>query len=232
MNDMDEDMASVAALLGDATRARMLSALVGGVALPAGELALCAHVAPQTASAHLAKLLEAKLLVLEAQGRHRYYRLAGPEIAAAMESLAAVAPPQRRSKLAESEQGRQFCFARTCYNHLAGRLATEMNEAFERRGLLVPGDSREYCLTGQGRIWFRQLGIDIAESRADRPGFARACLDWSERRYHLAGVLGTALLRRLEELKWVAPIRETRAVRVTGEGRQRLQHLLGIKAAQ
>ncbi|MGA2964218.1 MAG: helix-turn-helix transcriptional regulator [Candidatus Korobacteraceae bacterium] len=231
MNDMDESISSVAALMGDATRARMLLALLDGVALPAGELAMCANVAPQTASAHLSKLLEAKLLTLESQGRHRYYRLANAEVAAAMESLAAVAPPPRIVKHASSERLRRLCFARTCYSHLAGKLATDLNEALQRRGLLAPEGSKSYRVTEQGGAWFRELGIDLSIRHADRPDFARACLDWTERRHHLAGPLGTSLLRRLLELKWLVRMNEPRAVRVTHEGQRQLETCLGIKMA-
>jgi DNA-binding transcriptional ArsR family regulator len=230
LNDMDESIASVAALMGDATRARMLLALVGDVALPAGELAMCANVAPQTASGHLAKLLEAKLLTSETQGRHHYYRLAGPEVAAAMESLAAVAPPPRRNRLAESPRTRQFCFARTCYNHFAGKLATDINEALQRHGLLVPEASKRYRLTEDGHVWFKNLGIDTSMPRGNGVAFARGCLDWTERRHHLAGALGTALLRRLLELKWLVRMNEPRTVRVTHEGQRQLEALLGVKA--
>jgi DNA-binding transcriptional ArsR family regulator len=231
MNDMDESISSVAALMGDATRARMLLALLDGVALPAGELAMCANVAPQTASAHLSKLLEAKLLTLESQGRHRYYRLANAEVAAAMESLAAVAPPPRIVKHASSERLRRLCFARTCYSHLAGKLATDLNEALQRRGLLAPEGSKSYRVTEQGCAWFRELGIDLSIRHANRPDFARACLDWTERRHHLAGPLGTSLLRRLLELKWLVRMNEPRAVRVTHEGQRQLETCLGIKMA-
>jgi DNA-binding transcriptional ArsR family regulator len=229
LNDMDESIASVAALMGDATRARMLLALVGDVALPAGELAMCANVAPQTASAHLAKLLEARLLTSETQGRHHYYRLAGPEVAAAMESLAAVAPPPRGDRWAESPRARQLRFARTCYNHLAGKLATDINDALQQLGFLAPEAARYYCLTENGHIWFKTFGIDTAMLRPRGGELARRCLDWTERRHHLAGALGTALLRRLLELKWLARTKEPRAVRVTHEGQRQLEAQLGIK---
>jgi DNA-binding transcriptional ArsR family regulator len=232
-SEMDvEGIASVATLTGDATRARMLLALVGGVARPAGELARCANVTRQTASAHLSKLREAKLLTLELQGRHHYYRLAGPQIASAIESLAAVASPPRGTQMAESERARQLGFARTCYNHLAGKLAIDINESFERLGLLVAENLKCYRITEPGCDWFRQFGIDAPKSRAHRPGFARACLDWTERRHHLAGFLGTAFLQRVLELKWLVPMDGTRAVRVTHEGRHQLEHLLGIKIAR
>jgi len=126
---MNADISAVAALIGDPTRAQMLWALMGGVALPAGELARSANVAPQTASAHLAKLLEGKLLDAEVQGRHRYYRLASSEIGAVIEALATVAPPMKARVRQETGQTNPLCFARTCYNHFAGALAVQINEA-------------------------------------------------------------------------------------------------------
>lgn len=224
---MDKDIAAVAALIGDPTRAHMLLALMGGLALPAGELAMCAHVAPQTASAHLAKLVEAKLLSAQVQGRHRYYRLASQEIAAAIEALGNVAPtpktPERR------EPASPLRFARTCYSHFAGNLAVEINDAFQRRGFLVPSDEKRYRVTDDGRLWFEKLGIVMAKIRTGGSGFARQCLDWTERRPHLAGALGTALLERFFELKWMARIGQTRAVRVTHKGQEQLNKLLGIR---
>ncbi len=226
---MDKDVSAVAALIGDPTRANMLLALMGGLALPARQLAISANVAPQTASAHLSKLVQGKLLSAEVQGRHRYYRLASAEIAAAIEALATVAPRRGTDDRRESEPPNPLQFARTCYSHFAGALAVEINDALQKRGLLVPTQDRQYRITADGRLWFEKLGIDIAEMNSGRSGLARQCLDWTERRYHLAGALGTALLEQLFELKWLARIGKTRAVRVTHKGQEQLSKLLGIR---
>jgi len=226
---MDKDVSAVAALIGDPTRANMLLALMGGLALPAGQLAISANVAPQTASAHLSKLVQGKLLSAEVQGRHRYYRLANPEIAAAIEALATVAPRRRTDDRRESGPANPLRFARTCYSHFAGTLAVEINDALQKRSFLVPGQDRQYRITADGRLWFEKLGIDMAEMKSGRSGLARQCLDWTERRHHLAGALGTALLERLFELKWLARIGKTRAVRVTHKGQEQLSRLLGIR---
>lgn len=225
---MDADISAVAALIGDTTRAQMLWALMSGLALPAGELAMSANVAPQTASAHLSKLLEGKLLSAEIQGRHRYYRLASPEIGAVIEALATVAPRRDVEVRQETGQSNPLRFARTCYNHFAGTLAVQINEALQERGFLTPGRDKQYRVTNEGRVWFEELGIDIAEIKSDRSGFARQCLDWTERRHHLAGALGTRLLQRFFELKWVVRVDRTRAVRVTHKGQEQLGKLLGI----
>jgi DNA-binding transcriptional ArsR family regulator len=226
--NVDADIARVAALIGDPTRANMLLALMGGLALPAGELARCANVAPQTASAHLSKLLEGKLLSVELQGRHRYYRLTSPEIGSVIESLATVAPLPISFAQRGSERNNPLRFARTCYNHLAGAVAVEINEALQQRGFLITERNKQYRATVDGRLWFEELGIDLHNVKLSRDGFARQCLDWTERRHHLAGALGAALLERLFELKWIARVDRTRAVRVTHKGREHLGKLLGI----
>jgi len=226
---MDKDVSAVAALIGDPARANMLLALMGGLALPAGQLAVSANVAPQTASAHLSKLVQGRLLSAEVQGRHRYYRLANAEIAAAIEALATVAPRRSMDDRRESGPPNPLQFARTCYSHFAGTLAVEINDALQKRGLLVPTQDRQYRITPDGRLWFEKLGIDMAGMKSGRSGFARQCLDWTERRHHLAGALGTALLERLFELKWLARIGKTRAVRVTHKGQEQLSRLLGIR---
>ncbi|HZR28882.1 MAG TPA: helix-turn-helix transcriptional regulator [Terriglobales bacterium] len=226
---MDRDVSAVAALMGDPTRAKMLLALMGGLALPAGELAMSANVAPQTASAHLSKLVQGRLLKAEIQGRHRYYRLASAEIAAAIEALAAVAPRPGTKDRRESEEPNPLRFARTCYTHFAGTLAVEINDALQKRSFLIPGPDRQYRITADGRLWFEKLGIDMAGMKSGRSDFARQCLDWTERRHHLAGALGTELLQQFFELKWMARIGKTRAVRVTHRGQEQLSKLLGIR---
>jgi DNA-binding transcriptional ArsR family regulator/DNA-binding PadR family transcriptional regulator len=226
---VDADISAVAALIGDSTRAQMLWALMGGLALPAGELAMSANVAPQTASEHLSKLLEAKLLKAEIQGRHRYYRLASPEVAAVIEALATLAPRANGSMRDEAREKNPLRFARSCYNHFAGALAVEITEAFEERGILIPTRDKRYRVTDQGRLWFEKLGMKLEEIKSGHSAIARACLDWTERRHHLAGPLGTALLQRFFELKWLVRIDKTRRVRVTAKGQEQLHKLLGIE---
>jgi DNA-binding transcriptional ArsR family regulator len=225
---MEADISAMAALIGDPTRAQILWALMSGLALPAGELAMTANVAPQTASAHLSKLLEGKLLKAEVQGRHRYYRLASAEISAVIEALASVAPRKKLQTAQQTEKNNPLRFARVCYNHFAGRLAVQINDALQERGLLALRRDKEYMITSKGQGWFTELGIDFANMKSRRSAFARPCLDWTERRHHLAGTLGTALLQRFFELKWVARIDKTRALRVTHKGQEQLSKLLGI----
>ncbi len=226
---VDADIVTIAALIGDPTRANILLALMGGLSLPAGDLAMRANVSPQTASSHLSKLLDAALLSAEVRGRHRYYRLASPEVGSAIESLATITTVPSFSVQRESHRNNPLRFARTCYNHLAGTVAVKINEALHQRGFLVTEHIGQYQVTKEGRLWFEKFGIDVGQLKCSRNGFARECLDWTERRHHLAGALGTALLQRLFDLKWIARVDKTRAVRVTHKGQEQLGKLLGIE---
>lgn len=212
-------IAGVAALIGDVARANVLSALMGGQALSAGELARYAGVTAQTTSGHLAKLAEAELIALEKQGRHRYYRIASPEIAEAMQALMVVAAkgPKRHHPVGPRDAALRA--ARTCYDHLAGRLALALADSLSERGHIVFSDGAG-MVTDQGARFFSDFGIDLAtDTRSKRP-LCRTCLDWSERRPHLAGQLGSALLNRLLDLRWVARLPDSRALKITNAGRR------------
>ncbi len=220
-------IAEIAALIGDPARANMLTALLDGRALTASELAYAARVTPQTASAHLAKLAEARLLGLEKQGRHRYFRLASPEVARMLEALAVVAaagPPRYRPPSPRDEALR---LARTCYDHLAGQLGVALADALAGRGYLVlDGDGGE--VTEAGARFLGEFGLDLARLSRQRRRFCRPCLDWSERRHHLGGALGAALAARCVELAWIERIRDSRAVSITAAGRRGLAEVFGI----
>jgi DNA-binding transcriptional ArsR family regulator len=224
------DFAYVAGLIGDPTRAAMLDSLLDGRALPASELAYLARVSPQTASAHLAKLVEGKLLAVETHGRHRYYRLAGAHVAQVLEALTTLAPPVQVRSLRQSDLLKEVRHARTCYDHLAGQLGVELTRTFMVRGFLREADG-EYRITEEGKRWFSDFGIDVEAIRKKRRSLARPCLDWSERRHHLAGALGAALADRLFELGWIVRVPSSRAVRITEKGREHLAQQLGIEAA-
>ncbi|RVU19359.1 ArsR/SmtB family transcription factor [Methylobacterium oryzihabitans] len=221
--------AQIAALMGDPARAGMLDALLDGRALTAAELARAAGVTPQTASSHLARLSEAGLLAVERQGRHRYHRLASPSVARMMESVMAVAadrPPPRRP--ATGPRDRRLRHARTCYDHLAGHVAVAMADAMVARGQidLAPDGG---ALTPEGAAFLRDLGIDLDRSAGGRRVFCRPCLDWSERRPHIAGVLGAALLDGFLARGWLRRLERTRAVEVTPPGRLALARAFGIR---
>src|SRR5579863_3837116 len=202
--------------MGEPARAAILVALVDGRALPAGELAFLGNVAPQTASFHLRKLMDASLITLERRGRHSYYRLADERVAATLESIAALAPVRKQVDLRsrtryEAEHVRELRFARSCYRHLAGVLAVEINRVMLDRGFLFANSETTYCLTDAGCGWCRQLGINLPAAPRPQELSSKACIDWTERRPHLGGSLGVALFSRLIELRWIVKNPETRA---------------------
>jgi DNA-binding transcriptional ArsR family regulator len=222
------DFAYVAGLIGDPTRATMLDSLLDGRALPASELAYMARVSPQTASAHLAKLVEGKLLVVETHGRHRYYRLAGTHVAQVLEALSTMAPPVQVRSLRQSDVLQKVRHARTCYDHLAGRFGVELTQALLASDILREAEG-EYVITDLGKTWFWEFGIDVSAIRNKRRTLARPCLDWSERRHHLAGTLGAAIANRMFELQWIVRDTSSRAVHITDKGREGLAQRLGKK---
>lgn len=227
---MNPDLSTTANLIGDPGRAAILLSLMDGIALPAGELARIANVSPQTASGHLVKLVHGGFLKVESQGRHRYYQLAGAKIADAIEALLVVTPPRhvKKETIPDNASAGSLAYARTCYSHLAGWLGVQIAHALVERRLLLPSDAKTYTITPAGIAWFADLGVEASVSALDKPSTAVRCLDWTERRHHLAGALGCAMYRRLRELRWLAPISETRAVRVTLEGKNQLWRLLRI----
>jgi DNA-binding transcriptional ArsR family regulator len=211
------DLAPIGSLLGEPTRAAMLAELMDGRALTAGELAARSGVAAPTASAHLARLVDGGLLVAVRQGRHRYYRLAGPEVAAALETLAALTPTPAPADPFGREVLSGLRFARTCYGHLAGRLGVALRDRLLERDLIVR-EGIEHVVTPAGDAWFAGVGVDLAAVRRARRSFARACLDWSERRPHLAGALGDSLLAAFVERAWIRRQTGERAVELTEAG--------------
>lgn len=222
----DAAIAPVAALLADPARVSMLFALSDGREISAGELALLAGVTRSTASLHLAKLVEAGLVGARAEGRHRHYRLTRPETVQALEALAALAPEAVPRTHRQAKIGRAVRSARTCYDHLAGRLGVALTEALVERGALLPA-GREFTVTPSGERLFGDFGIDLDAARRSRRAFALACLDWSERVHHLAGSLGAALLARLLELGWIERTEGSRAVQVSRAGKQGLVRVFG-----
>jgi DNA-binding transcriptional ArsR family regulator len=220
----DADIAAPAALIGDPTRATFLTALSDGRSLPATELAQRAGVSASTASIQLGKLVEGGLLATERQGRHRYYSLRDPTIAAAIESLAVIAPPAQPRSLKQAQIGADLRAARTCYDHLAGVLGVGLFDALLRERLLTT----DLTVTKRGAGRLRDLGIDT-DPPPSRRAFARRCLDWSERRHHLAGALGALFATRFLELGWIERTGSSRAVRVTPVGRQALADELSLE---
>lgn len=224
----DVDIAPVAALIADGARAAMLTALLDGRALAAGELARIAGVSAPTASSHLARLLDGGLVSVVRQGRHRYYRLAGPDVAHTLEVLAGISGRVAVRSLRQSRQARLLREARSCYDHLAGRVGVELYDALVREGHLVDADGG-CLLTASGADALTELGVDVERVRRARRGFAQGCLDWSERRPHLGGALGAAVLERLLARGWLERGTMPRALRLTAAGREGLERTFGCK---
>ena len=220
------NIAEVASLIGDPSRANMLAAMFDGRALTAGELAQTAGVSAATASGHLAKLVQGRLVVVEAQGRHRYFRLASAEVARMLEQIAVVAGDAPTTPRATPRVPAHLREARTCYDHVAGRLGVAIADGLAARGAIVLGvDAGE--ITEAGHAMFDQLGIRLTAPAGSRRLLCRACLDWSERRPHLAGLVGTAILEHSLDLGWVRRGPERRALTITPVGRRRFAEDLG-----
>ncbi|MEU8279923.1 helix-turn-helix domain-containing protein [Microbispora bryophytorum] len=224
----DADIAPVAALIADGARAAMLTALLDGRALAAGELARIAGVSAPTASSHLARLLDGGLVTVVKQGRHRYYRLAGPDVARTLEVLARISGRVAVRSLRQSRQARLLREARSCYDHLAGRVGVELYDALVREAGLIEADGG-CLLTASGAQALTELGVDVDRVRRARRRFAPDCLDWLERRPHLGGALGAAVLDRLLAREWLVRGTVPRALRLTGAGREGLERIFGCK---
>jgi DNA-binding transcriptional ArsR family regulator len=241
----DADIASIGALIADPGRARILLALGDGRALPASVLADEAGVAASTASAHLGKLVKGGMLRVERHGRHRYFRVSGPEVGELIEALARISPPAQVRSLKQGSKAQAVRFARTCYDHLAGMLGTQLMESMLDNELLTggdgvfdpdaPGDDRlaspgfdlDYRLTPSGVRELKAFGIDFDALPSRRP-MIRYCVDWSEQRHHLAGSLGAAIATRMTDLGWVRKAQHSRAVHVTDNGYEGLRDQFGI----
>ncbi len=225
----EADIAPVAALMADATRAAMLTALLDDRPLAAGELARLAGVSPATASAHLARLMKGGLITGTSQGRHRYYRLNGHDVATALEALGHISPPMPVRSLRASRQEAALAAARTCYDHLAGRAGVALLDALRARRVVTPEDQRPAGLdvTEEGEGTLASFGVNVQVLRKSRRRLAGECLDWTERRYHLNGAVGAAITARLLDLGWIERGARRRAVRVTPEGERGLATTFG-----
>ncbi len=207
----------------------MVAALLDGGALTASELALAAQITPQTASAHLAKLTEAGLLSAVRHGRHRYFRLASPTVADMIDGIVAVALAKRPRYRPLSRQARALNAARICYDHLAGRLSVDLTDAFVARKYVVL-DEEAARITTAGTRFLTEFGIELPSLRSTRRQVCRLCLDWTERRPHIAGAVGAAMTKRYFDLGWMEKIKRSHAVTVTPLGRRGLQEAFGIDA--
>jgi DNA-binding transcriptional ArsR family regulator len=221
----DTNLAALGALLAEPARAKVLLALTDGRSLAAGVLASEAGVAPSTASHHLARLVDAGLIAAVSRGRHRYFALAGPQVAELIEAVARVAPPQPITSLRQGTRAHAVRYARRCYDHLAGRLGVAVADALAKQGLVNTDDgSAGYTVTSLGAGTLADLGVEAYPGEV-----ARCCLDWTEQRNHIAGALGRALMTRMLDLGWISRDARTRAVRLTETGEANLPARLGVR---
>ena len=221
------NLVEVAALVGDTARATMLNALMGGQMLTATELAYCANVSRATASGHLSKLVAARLLTVTRERRFSYYRIASPLVATMLESIKVVAaievPPRRQPRSANEDA---LCFARSCYDHLAGRVGVAVTDALVAMGHIVLTDEGGE-VTSSGEHFLSAFGADLTPRT--RRIFCQPCLDWSERRYHIKGLVGARILDRLLELGWLKCVSNSRALQLTSSGRAGLSETFHIE---
>lgn len=222
----DAAASSIAAAIGEPARARMLYCLADGRARTSTELAIVADVSPSTASVHLQRLTANRLVKVFAQGKHRYYSLEGPNVAAALEALSVLAGGTRNTFVPNTPEPLRA--ARTCYDHIAGSLGVALHDRIRAMGWLTEGAGNSYDLTARGEKDLLALGVDVDATRALRRHFAFACVDWSERRPHLGGAVGAALLKLVLKRKWATQDLDSRVLSVTSLGRREMQARFGV----
>jgi DNA-binding transcriptional ArsR family regulator len=227
MSEAEPAVSEIAALVGNPARANILMSLIDGRALTASELSYIAGVSPQTTSEHLAMLRDAKLLSMTKQGRHSYFRLGSPHVARMIESIMVVAADGPQRYRPRWNGGDQLRMARTCYDHIAGRLGVALADALTRHEHIVLSEDGGVVTRG-GEKYLCDFGLGLADLRRGRRTFCRPCIDWSERRPHLAGALGTALADRCFELGWVTRIRDSRALKISAKGEKGFREVFGV----
>jgi DNA-binding transcriptional ArsR family regulator len=217
---MENQVKQIASLIGDPTRAIIMWTLLDGKAFTATELAIAADTSPQNISMHLTKLVQADLLCVENQGRHRYYKFSRKEVAYAIEALVNLLPyPTSQKNFTEKSSDIKYC--RTCYDHLAGEVGVLITDSLLHQKIIVENNNI-FEVAKKGQKWFSNLGIDIDILKQQRRLFVKPCLDWSERRYHMAGSLAASLLDKMLSSDWIRRTKNSRAVIITGKGQKKL----------
>jgi DNA-binding transcriptional ArsR family regulator len=217
---------NITALIGDPIRSIVLWTLLDGRAYTATELAICADTSPQNISMHLSKLVQAELLTVESQGRHRYYRFSRQEVAYAVEALANLIPPKNEVKVTTTDMS-DVKYCRTCYDHLAGKVGVLITEKLILQKMMEL-QNKTYGLTAKGNKFFKEFGIDTDGLKNKRRFFAKPCLDWSERKYHLSGSLGAALLDSMLHADWIRRKKNSRAIIITSKGQSEMYNKFKI----
>ena len=223
---MEEDLfVGSAALLCEPSRAKILWQLLDGRAYTAGELAMASDLSPTSVSNHLSKLLAGAMVNVDVQGRHRYYSFASDEVAYAVEALANLSPQNPVSEVSKPLSKNKLRYCRTCYDHLAGKVGVLILDGLIEKKVLKLQD-KTYIVTTLGSDFFQNLGVEVSGLQKQRRHFAKPCLDWSERKYHLAGALGAALLEKMLGLDWLRRTQHSRAISITSLGRSGLKKIL------
>jgi DNA-binding transcriptional ArsR family regulator len=222
----EDHFSNVAALIGDKCRSVMLWNLLDGRAYTATELSLCADVTAQSASNHLSKLVDANILIAEKQGRHRYYRYANDDVAHVIESMASLLTADKKiTKQIFEPSG--ITYARSCYDHIAGKFGVTLTDSLLKKEIIFPTE-KKYAVSNTGKKWFKSAGINIEEIQLHKRSFAYPCLDWSERKYHVAGALGAALLQMMIKEAWIRKSKHSREIFITPKGKLELNKRLSL----
>jgi len=224
---VEPNIAYIANLIGDTARAKMLTALMSGKALTATELSLEAEITPQTASSHLTKLVEGELLIVRKQGRHKYFQLKNRQVAELIEQMLNISARVSNARVSTGPKNQRLRKARVCYDHLAGEMGVKLFDALVNQGQLVE-DSSEINLTETGREFFQNLGVDFSIFATNRRPLCKACLDWSERRSHLAGSLGKWVLTDAISRNWASQDLDSRVIAFTPQGLKAFSKRYGI----
>ncbi|MFH6995702.1 ArsR/SmtB family transcription factor [Flavobacterium sp. FlaQc-48] len=218
---MEDQFIKAAGLIGDATRAAIMWTLLDGRAFTATELSIAVHTSPQNMSMHLAKLLEANLLCVEKQGRHKYYKFSNKEVAYVVEAMANLIPKTETSSKKKIKEYPPIKYCRTCYDHLAGKIGVALADSLLEQKIIIEIDNA-FKISPEGEKWFSDLGINLEEAQKQKRIFLKPCLDWSERRYHIAGSIGTLLLNKMLEQDWIRRTKDSRAIIITGKGEKEI----------
>lgn len=222
---MNTEISEISALIGNPMRSVILWTLLDNRAYTAIELSNIVETSAQNISIHLSKLVNAELLSVESQGRHKYYKISSQEVASAIEGIANLIPKDKHRKIFTNNSNIKHC--RTCYDHLAGKIGVEITEKLLSENYLKL-ENKVYLITEKGEMFFKNFGIDLLELRKQRRTLAKPCLDWSERKYHISGSLATAILNKMLELDWIRKIANSRAIMITSKGEKELNEKLNL----
>ena len=218
---MEDQFIKTATLIGDATRASILWNLLDGRAFTATELAIAVETSAQNISMHLGKLLDANLISVEKQGRHKYYRFSNKEVAYAVEAMANLIPKPEISAKKKTENYPPIKYCRTCYDHLAGKIGVALAESLLEQKIIIEKNNT-FEITSEGEKWFSDFGVNIGDAKKQKRIFLKPCLDWSERRYHIAGSVGTLLLNKMLEQDWIRRTANSRVIIITAKGEKEM----------